>query len=201
MSLVGRDAPRAMIKVGGDGAKLLLTMSTTSVLIVSRNPVLRVKAGIMNQGIRLSLGLVVAARTGKGLPVVGVLDFDIRVFRRQRLVVVDDVIVAVSNRISAVTRLLLLLRDSGIDAAADAANANADGVIARMNSRHVMQKCRLLDKTLVAVLTRVAELVPMTLDVVVHGVLACEGLVAAVVATDKVTLRVFRILNWHSFYR
>jgi hypothetical protein len=48
MSLVGGDTPRAMIEISSNGAKLLLTMSTTSVLIVSRNPVLCVEARIMN---------------------------------------------------------------------------------------------------------------------------------------------------------
>ena len=48
MSLIGRDTARAMIKIGGDRAKLLLTMSAPSVLIVSRNPVLRMEARIMN---------------------------------------------------------------------------------------------------------------------------------------------------------
>jgi len=48
MSLVGGDTPRTMIEISSNGAKLLLTMSTTRVLIVSRNPVLCVEPRIMN---------------------------------------------------------------------------------------------------------------------------------------------------------
>jgi hypothetical protein len=142
---------------------------------------------------------VVATRTGKGLSVVGVLNLDvIDNWFNINIVVVDDVVEGVNlfngNRIITLhLRLLLLLLPLGIN------DADTDSIIARMNSRHVMKKCRLLDKTLIALRALVAKLVQMTLDVVIHGVLACEGLVAALVAANKETLRVLGILNGHSF--
>jgi len=140
---------------------------------------------------------VVAARTGKGLPVVGVLNLDVvDNWFNIKIVVVDNVVDGVvlfnGNRIIALDLQLLLLPF-------DINDANADSIVARMNSRHVMKKRRLLDKTLIALRALVAKLVQMTLDMVVHGVLACEGLVAALMAANKETLCVLGILNWHSF--
>jgi hypothetical protein len=137
---------------------------------------------------------VIAARTAKRLPVVGVLDFDVVVCCLFLNSVVASVAVILRNsyRIGAVTKHLLAFAFSHIR------HPNTDRVIARMNCRHVMQKCRLLDKPLVALRAFVAKLVQVALDVVVHGVLACKGLVAALVAAHEVTLCVLGILNWHS---
>ena len=137
---------------------------------------------------------MVAARTAKRLPVVGVLDFDVGVCCLFLNSVVASVAVILRNsyRIGAVTGLLLAFAFN------DIRHPNTDRVIARMNSRHVMQKRRFLDKPLVALRALVAKLVQVAFDVVVHGVLACKGLVAALVAAHEVTLCVLGILNWHS---
>jgi len=141
---------------------------------------------------------MVAARTAKRLPVVGVLDFDVGVCCLFLNSIIASVAVILRNsyRIGAVTRLLLLL--PLLLAFNDIRHPNTDRVIARMNSRHVMQKRRFLDKPLVALRALVAKLVQVAFDVVVHGVLACKGLVAALVAAHEVTLCVLGILNWHS---
>jgi len=68
-----------------------------------------------------------------------------------------------------------------------------------MDSRHVMKEGALLDEALVAISTGVSELVAVAHDVVIHRVLACAGLVAALVAANEEPVGVLGVLNWHSF--
>jgi hypothetical protein len=99
---------------------------------------------------------------GKGLTLIGVLDFNLLL--RNHLVIVSWVL-----RNNIITVLL----------------TNSDRVTSRMNSCHVMKKSGLLNKALVTLSALETKLIHVALDVVVHGVLAAKCLGASFVRADK----------------
>jgi hypothetical protein len=103
-----------------------------------------------------------AAGAGKGLSLIGVLDFNLLL--HNHLIIISRVL-----RNNVITVLL----------------TNSDRVTSRMNSSHMMKKSRLLNKALVTLSTLEAKLIHVALDVVVHGVLAAKCLGASFVRADK----------------
>jgi hypothetical protein len=127
---------------------------------------------------------VITAWTLKHLSVVGVLNLDI--------------INGVRNLVNVLAIKVIgqwVLSDRLIDSILV---SNRDSVTTRMNSRHVMKEGTLLYKALVAMSTGVSVLFAVAHDVVIHRVLACAGLIAALVAANEVPVGVLSILNWHS---
>jgi hypothetical protein len=126
------------------------------------------ETGVMNQSISLGPSHMITAWTGESLPVVGVFDFDF-----------GDCFIALRHRGSWFAPIW---------------NGN---FIPRMNCRHVMKKCRFLNKSLVAIYTSVSKLLTMSHNMIIHSVLTLKDFITVLVRADKMSIVVLRVFNGH----
>ena len=192
MSLVGRNAPRAMIQIRRNRAKCLGAMGAALGLVVRRNPSLSMQASIMHKGICLGAGAVVAARALVSDSRIGIHNGVVGHNSRLGNEIINRLI---SNHIihNLITCLMIGVGVVVLGVAACRWNWQ----LIMVHGCLVMQKGRLLDEAFFTLSAGIGELTSMTLHVVVHCVLARKSLAAVLVLAHKVASSVLDVIESH----